>query len=561
MALDGIFLKHLTKELQEKLVDSRVDKIYQPSKNDIVITFRNRYNSYKLLASCSASNARIHLSTEKFENPKTPPMFCMLLRKKLSRAKLLNITQCDVERAVVLSFDAINELGQSKDVKLIVEIMGKHSNIILVEDDKILDAAKKVDNNISSKRLILPGLKYESPPAQDKLSPLLVNSDKIFTAINNDFSAQDLTKKILENIKGISFIVANTMAQSNDLKEKIEKLCYIAKNTSGKACVLLDSNSKPIEISFINLSTNCKNCKLYESFCEAVEFYYSERDKIERTQNRIQSTSKMIRTNIDRVKKKLSLQSRELEKAKEREIYRIKADVLEANLYKIEKGQKFITLENFYDNMNPIEIKLDTAKSPSQNAQKYYKAYRKTKNSEKFLTYEIDKAHKELEYLESILDLLQRSESENDVLQIKQELQNEGYIKNTSSKKNFDSKTTIKQMNLDGGFKVLIGKNNKQNDEISLKIARKYDLWFHAKDVPGSHVVLLTNKNTPTDDVLIKTAALAAFNSSARNSSKVAVDYTLIKYVKKPKGAKPGKVIYTDYKTLFVKPKISSEDL
>ncbi len=564
MSLDGIFLKYTVEELSEKLLNLRTDKIYQPSKNEILISFKGIKESYSLVASCSASNARIHITNNKYENPRQAPMFCMLLRKKLMRSKLIDIKQRNLERAISLNFNAINELGDNVNISLIVEIMGKHSNIILVENKKIIDSIKRVDSNISSKRLVLPKQEYIEPPSQDKLLPTATNNEQIFNKIAQDEKEETLDKKILKHIKGISPIIAKEIAylsqynQNEKLKKQIENLCEHINKKPKFAYVLLDSKGNAIDLSFIKIShlKNSTNIKAFESFSSAIEFYYLEKAKNERLQSKSQNIEKTITSHIEKLNKKIEIQTKELAKSKTREELRIKADVIEANINRIQKGFNEVILQNFYDNMKPIKIKLDPAKTASQNAQKYYKDYRKSKNSEKFLKIQIEKAKLEVEYLESVLDLLKRVDNEKEVEQIKYELLQEGYIRSCEKKSanHKQEKLKLYELTIDENFKLIIGKNNKQNDEISLKIANKNDMWFHVKNMPGSHVVLITNGRIVPEETLVKAAAIAAFNSSAKEASKVEVDYTKIKYVKKPKGAKPGKVIYTDYKTICVSP-------
>lgn len=555
MAVDGIFLRHLGNELNKELANNKVDKIYQPSKNEILINLRSKTNHSKLLMSCSANNARVHTTNEKFENPKVPPMFCMLLRKKLANAKLNNIIQENCERALTFEFDTIDELGSSLKINLIVEIMGKYSNIILTQNNKILDCIKRVDSNLSSKRCILPGLNYFAPPSQNKLELKHENIEKIIKTISS--SNEELEKAILNTIKGISPIVAKEIAnltlQNKNLSENIKNLCEINSTLNGKPYLILDKNNKPVDITFMPITKLKNNFKIVKciSFNKACEVFYSKKAKEEKTQSKIQNTKKLIKTNIARLEKKLALQQKEIDKAKCREEIKIKADLIKANLYKIKKGQGKITLENFYNNMQPITIELDPCLSANQNAQKYYKIYRKLKNSEKYLNEEINKNNLEIEYLESTLDLLERVETFADIDFIRNELFEQGYIKNSKSKTK--EKQKIKEIKLDENFKALVGKNNNQNDKITLKLASKNDIWLHVKNIPGSHVVIITNNKKPNENVLIKAAKLAAQNSKARFSSKVLVDYTLIKHVKKPNGAKPGKVIYTNYKTLSIK--------
>ncbi len=573
MAFDGIFLRHIKKEIEDKAIGARVDKIYQPSKEEIVLSMRNRNDSFKLFLSARANSARINFTNHSIENPKTPPMFCMLLRKKLVGAKLAGLRQPGLERIVYLDFDAVNLLGDNISLTLAVEIMGKYSNVILIDENgKISDSLKRVDAEMTSKRLVLPGVKYELPPAQNKISILNYDVKEISKIICDKFCQPDkISKSLLSTLQGVSPIVCreiehnlildnNSEVNKNKLYNELKKLKDITENVSGSPYIIIDNNGKPIDFSFININQYCNlaNSLKRDSFSQLLEEFYFVRDSIERIKMRSHDLSKLLTNIEERLSRKINLQKNELVNSINREKFKICADLLNANAYFIKKGTAFVDLENFYDNMKILRVKLDPSLDAIKNAQVYYKKYRKATNAEKALKIQIEKAQNELDYIESIINSLSMAKNENELIEIKQELIEQGYIK---SKK--DSKNKNKQMSVakplefftSNGFKVLVGKNNRQNDKLTLKQAKKTDIWFHTKDIPGSHTILFTDGKTPDEKSIFEAAEIAAKYSKAANSSQVPVDYTLVKNVSKPQGAKPGMVIYVKNKTLYVTPK------
>ncbi len=575
MALDGAFLRHIKKELEEKLINSKVDKIYQPSKDEIILSMRSREGASKLLVSSRANSPRINITTHSPENPKVPPMLCMLLRKKLSGARLRAIRQPELERLLMLDFEGTNELGDTIMMTLAVEIMGQYSNTVLIDENgNIIDALKRVDASMSSQRLILPGMKYEMPPKQEKLCVLTIEADEIIKTVETLPKNTPLSKALLSVIQGVSPIICRELEYltgrgadvfSRELNEELRtRLMYFLKKTihtirdcSGKPYIITDQNKKPIDFSFEDIYQygSGKPFNDSDTFCELLDKYYSRRDTIERMKMKSDDLNKSLSNTANRLLKKIYIQGNELKDCENREYYKICGDLIQANLYKIEKGASECEVENFYDEtLAKIKIKLNPALSASANAQKYYKNYQKSKNAEQILKVQIKKAEEELDYISSVFDSLSRAEKERELDEIRTELAEQGYIKSKSKKQKQESALPPLEFKSESGFTILVGRNNKQNDKLTLKQSNKNDLWFHTKDIPGSHTVIVCGGLEPDEKTILFAAQLAAFHSKAKESGKVPVDYTKIRYVSKPQGSKPGMVIYTNQTTLFVTP-------
>lgn len=577
MALDGIFLHHITAELKENLTDSRVSQIYQPNRDELTMVFRTFNGTKRLLISTRANSPRINLCATIPENPPTPTMLCMLLRKRLSGAKLTEITQPTLDRTLFMDFSSVNELGDKVNLRLVVEIMGKHSNVILCDDrGVIIDALKRVDLTMSSQRLVLPNIKYDLPPAQDKLNILEHTPEEIIKQATDNLSEMPLNKALLSTLQGVSPIVCRELesltAKGNQLTNKelgvnekmslfshLAKLKNMAENSSGKAyMVIRTGENKPFDVCFMPVTQYGESAvvKEYDSFSALIDSFYFERDKADRMKAKSQDLHRTLSNITERLARKINLQTAELEKCKDRDTLRIKGDLLQANLYRIERGASSVTVENFYDENKPMEITLNPAISPANNVQKYYKDYRKAKTAETMLTEQIKNAKDELVYLDSVADTLDRAESEKDLSQIRLELSEQGYIKTQKGKQKPPQALPPIEYTTSDGFRVLVGRNNKQNDKLTLKTARKTDLWFHTKDIHGSHTILVLDGKEPTDTAITEAAQIAAYHSKAQQSNNVPVDYTLVKHVNKPTGAKPGMVIYLTNKTAYVMPSL-----
>lgn len=548
MALDGIFLHHIKKEISEFAVGSRIEKIHQPSKEEFIFSLRSREGAKKLLFSCRADSARIHFTEYPPENPSKPPMLCMLLRKHLTGARITAVEQGGLERIIKIKVDTINELGDLVCLSIIVEIMGKYSNIILLNQDGIIiDAMKRIDESKSQVRCVLPGLEYVSPPPQSKLNLFSDDLDEIKQRIvtvgkspSNSFQA---------SVMGVSPIICREYENGvsiETIKEYAENPVFIA--------VI---NSTPMDFAFMPVKQygSLVELKEFASPSELLDYFYYEKVRADRIRQRSGELFKTLQNLHERAVRKAVTRAKELDECRDKDKYRIFGDLLSTNQYNLKKGAPYYDLENYYDNCNIIRVPADVTLSPSQNAQKYYKEYRKKQIAESKLIDFISDAEKEAEYLEAVMDSLSRAENDAEITEIRNELAETGYLRRKYDKKQKNTKM-LKPMEFESeeGFKIFVGRNNMMNDRLTLKTAKNYDLWFHTKDVPGSHVVIQNDGREFTDKVIREAAMLAAFNSKAGKSSNVAVDYTIVKNVKKPSGAKPGMVIYDDYKTEFVTP-------
>lgn len=547
MALDGIFLYHLKNEISDFAVDSRVDKIHQPSRDELVITLRSREGSRRLLISCNADSARIHFTDFPPENPPKPPMFCLLLRKRLTGAWVTSIVQEDLERILRINFSGTDELGDKVSYALIVEIMGRYSNIIFVDkDNKIIDSVKRIDENKSQVREILPGLTYTAPPKQDKLNVFTCDTDVIREKIRG--SNKGLYKAYMDTLKGVSPIVCREL--ENGLS--VDEFKHQAKNPV-PTVVIADT---PKDFSFIDIKQydHLAVIRHYDTFSQLLDFFYYERVRLMRIKARSADLFKKVTTLQERAVRKALNRAQELEDCKDKETYRLFGDLINANQYRLEKGAPFYDLENYYDDNKMIRIPADVTLTPAQNAQRYYKEYRKKQVAEAKLSQFIDDANAEAQYFETVLDALSRAETDSEITEIKSELSQQGYIKKSADKRKNQKALKPMMFKTRDGFSVLVGRNNIMNDRLTLKTARNYDTWFHVQDSAGSHVICETSGREITDEAIHDCAVIAAYFSKARESSNVAVDYTLVKNIKKPNGAKPGYVIYDSYKTEFATP-------
>ena len=572
MALDGITLGLIKKEIVEYLLGSKIDKIHQPSKNELVFIMRTRNGAYRLYLSCDGQSPRIHMSRYNLENPKVPPMLCMLLRKRLVGAVLTEIKQIKNDRILVLVFDGTTEIGDKTTYYLVCEIMGQRSNIILCDNDyRIIDAVKRVDEEKSSVREILPGLKYELPPMQEKSDILVDDISEIVRKILSH-SEKMLSKAILDVVEGFSPIVGREIAYrtifgdkqvvllSDIEKERLENELNIIKNeiVSNESFVMLTQNDGlPYEFSFTNIRQygNTLNKKEYDSISELLDDFYFEKDKINRIKRKASDLFKVLNSAVERTTRKINNRRQELEKSVNREQIRIYAELITANQYRLTEKASVYNLENYYDNNNMIEIPANPALSPLQNAQKYFKEYKKAVNAEKLLHNLIEDGEQELIYLDTVLDNLTRADSEKEIAEIREELEQGGYVKfKRVNKQKKEKPLPPIEFTSSDGFKILVGRNNIQNDILTLKTAMNYDMWLHVQKFAGSHTVIICDKKEISETAIFEAACIAAYHSKAKDSSSVAVDYTLIKNVKKPSGAKPGKVIYNTYNTIYVTP-------
>lgn len=582
MSYDGMVTHSVVAELNEKLVNGKIDKIYQPENDEIIIAVRTYNGNYKLLLSASASNPRVHITEAVKENPLTPPMLCMLMRKHLQGSKIINIEQYGFDRVIRIYAEGRNEMGDICVKTIIAEIMGRHSNIILVdENNKIMDSAKHIDFTVSAVRQILPGLIYEGPPAQDKLRPDDYSLPDLHRMLDNSDADVLLDKFLLSSFIGMSPLLAReivyTFCGNTQLRRgEADTAAFIAHTDAflKKICrdeyspslIISTDDNKPFAFSCVPLSQygNSVISESHNSISKVIDLYYFKRAQREHMNQRAAYLTKLIQNNIERCAKKMDLHQTNLNKSKKRDKYKIFGDLLTANIYQIKQGMTEFEAINYYsENQESIKIPLAADKTPAQNAQRYYKLYNKAKVTEKYAAEQYQSAKDELYYLESVFDALDKAETPADLAEIKDELSDCGYVPKVKAKQKNNKKSEPMKFVSSDGFEILIGKNNKQNDELTIRRAYSTDIWMHTKDIPGSHTIIRTNGGHEVPDrTVIEAAALAAYYSKAQNSSKVPVDYTAVRNVKKPNGAKPGMVIYEHYNTVYVNPspKISDKN-
>lgn len=573
MALDGIFLHFLKQEIEREALGARVEKVSQPSKEELVLSLRSRAGAYKLLLSVRSNSPRLHFTKYAPDNPQTPPMLCMLLRKTLVGAVLTGLRQVGLDRVLFLDFDASNEIGDRVHPSLCIEVMARHSNIILMDErGVVMDAVKRIDATKSSVREVLPGVPYEPPPAQEKVNLLQEDAKDAYERILMEGNAR-LSAALLRSLQGVSPIVCRELAfraaeedlpisslglaQKQMLLQELEALCERLREGHVEPEMVLDLEGKPVDFAFfpIRQYASLMQVRAYPQLSALLDDFYTERDRAERTKQRAQDLFRLLTSTMERIARRLNAQRAELAASEDREELRIRAELINAYQYALEKGAPFYEVENYYDENRLLRIPADPALPPARNAQKYYKEYRKAQTAQKVLTQQIAAGEQELQYIESVFDALSRSQSERELAEIREELASGGYLKSRRTAKQKAPKALPPmEFRTDDGFTVLVGRNNVQNDKLSLKTAAKNDLWLHTKNIPGSHVILVTGGQEPGEETLIQAAQLAAWFSQARESSSVPVDYTSVRMLRKPQGARPGKVIYDTYRTISVRP-------
>ncbi|MGN1315933.1 MAG: NFACT family protein [Acutalibacteraceae bacterium] len=576
MALDGMYLSFLVSKVNELLTGAKVDKIHQPSKNELVFIMRTRGGMHKLYFSADANSPRFAVVESVPENPQTPPMLCMLFRKRLVGATLLSVEQYGLDRTAFFNFDSANEIGDRVKLTLAVEIMAQHSNVILFDNDnRIVDALRRVDAEKSSYRLVLPGAQYKLPPAQEKLDIRNEEPQNICQEILT-LENSKLSSAVLKTLQGVSPLLSREVAfrvcgddkgvGELTTEEKMNLLCEISSLKSivtkgeAKPTMVLDESGKPMEFSFMPITQYGNSYKVIEKedvFC-LLEGFYFERDRLLRTRSKGAELFKLLENAIERTARKLNNQQEDLRRCADRDELKINAELITAAQYRLQKGASVYEVENYYDNNSVIKISVDPALTPSQNAQKLYKEYRKACTAENMLIKLIEEGEQDLEYLKSVRDMLERSTLEREFGEIKDELISQGFIKPKKSVKKQMKKQALPPLEFktSQGLTVLVGRNNVQNDKLTFKTGKKGDIWLHAQKCPGSHALLLSNGGEIPDDAIVEAAEIAAYYSSARTSTLVTVDYTDVKNIKKPNGAKPGFVVYYTYYSVNVKPKM-----
>ena len=558
MAFDGVTMTMTKRELISALEGSRVSQIYQPARDELVFAFRTGDGSRKLLIRLTDS-PRIQLSQCSIENPPVPPMMCMLLRKRLGGARLCGVTQPKNERILCLRFEALSEIGDRESLSLYIEIMGRYSNAVLVDGEgRVIDSVRRVDFSDSQERVLLPKLPYELPPMQDKLCIEECDIDEACRRID-ELGGGD--KAVLSAVQGISPIIAREIAfraGSVGMRQAIAQLKEAVIGGRGEPTLVYRDDGSPMDFAFMDIRQygDSLRTRRFDSFGELLDSFFADRDRIARMKAKSSDLNRLLLNTVDRLSRKINLQKADLKKCADREQLRIQGDLLQANLYRVPKGSSSVTVENFYaEDSAPITIRLNPAISPAMNAQRFYKEYNKAKTRETMLTQQISKAGEELIYLESVQDTLSRCESEAELALIREELRSQGYLKAQKGTKRKDKPLPPIEMKSSDGFRILIGRNNTQNDELTLRFASKSDMWLHTKNIPGSHVIILSEGREISDTAIIEAASAAAAHSKARDSAQVPVDYTRVRNVSKPSGAKPGKVIYVNYKTVYADPK------
>ena len=580
MALDGLVIHSLVDELSSKLLGGKIDKVHQPEEDEIVLYIRNNKENYKLVLSCSSSNPRVYIANDyKKENPKKAPMFCMLFRKYIQSGNIVSISQIGFERIIKISVDSLDELKEKTTKDIYIEIMGRHSNIILTHnaDNKIIDSAKRIPTSVSRARQILPGLTDELPPSQDKLNPIDNISESTFNEILSSYDGP-LFKGIYSKFLGISPIISKEICFRANINEK-SNICELSsnelntlykefnnlfndiKNNNYSPCIVLNEKiDKVIDFSCINLSLyNELKFISKESMSTILEDYYKTKDIKDRIHQRASDLRKSISIKLERLYHKQEKQEQELKEAENADEYKLKGELLTAYIYMIQKGMESIEVQNFYDpDYENITIKLKENLTPSENSQKYFKKYNKLKTAKKEITSQMDISKEEIDYLENILLNIDNCENLAELQDIKDELISLGYAKSPGklkSKKELNKLTTSPHEFISSdGFKILVGKNNKQNDHLTLRIADPDDIWMHTKNIPGSHVIIKCAGKEISENTIYEGAMLAAYFSKGKMSSQVPVDYTKKKHVKKPSGSKPGMVIYETNSTVYVTP-------
>ena len=574
MAFDGFVTHGIVKELNELLTDGKIDKIHQPERDEITVSVRTREGLFRLVISAATANPRLHLTELSRQNPITAPLFCMILRKHLTGGRIKRISQIDFDRIIRLDIECYTEMGDLTKKSLVIEIMGKHSNIILIQsDNKIIDSIKHVDFTTSAVRQVLPGLIYELPPSQNKTNPNSINTDSLCKKLSSCPSDMLLDKFLLSEFTGMSPLLAREvvfrMHKSTRIFACDTDPCVFAKHTadfiaectnSDCGFVVVDKETdKPLAFSCTRLcqyDTVTKEVE-YPSLSQAVEAFFATRDMHDRLTQRAASTVKLVSNNIDRCEKKIALHTENIRSVQDREKYKIYGDLLTANLYRLESGIDSITLENYYsEDLKEVKIPLKPELSPVKNAQRYYRLYTKAKATEEHSTAQLADAEAELSYLETVLDSITRATSYADITEIREELREQGYLATAKNKK---KKAQKKSMPLEfvssEGYTILVGRNNKQNDELTIRTAYSTDMWLHTKQIPGSHVIIRTNGTGEVpDNTLVEAATIAAYYSKAQKATGVAVDYTLVRNIRKPNGSKPGFVIYETNYTVYVTP-------
>ena len=572
MALDAVCLRAVIEELRPQLLDLRVDKVQQPSRDQVILLLRG---SRRLLLNAGAGSPRIHFTELLRDNPAEPPMFCMLLRKYLVGGRVESLTQPGMERSAELTLRVTDEFGRESRRTLVLEAIGRRSNLILLDEERrIIDCLRRVDSEMSPERQVLPGLFYELPPTHEK-RPFTEGDEADFraalAAANPERPADAF---LLDTYFGLSPLVARELVfqAAGDSGKRVYELTEAQETALWQAILALRQrvedgdfqpiclyrDGKPAEFSYLPIRQygDLMENREMESFSALMDVFYESREREERTRQRGQDLIRSVTSARDRCRRKLAQQRQEFAKCQDRDQLRISGELITANLYRMERGQTKLTAENYYDpDCREITIPLDPLLTPQQNAAKYYKRYTKARTAEKYLTEQMALAERDEAYLESVLEELRQAETEQDFLDIRAELRENGFLKRSGKeKKELKRATKPREFRTSGGWRVLVGRNNRQNDQLTTKTADYRDLWLHTQKIHGSHVILCCQGQAAPEEDLLQAARLAAYFSQAKDSANVPVDCAAVRYVKKPAGARPGMVTYTNARTLYVTP-------
>lgn len=570
MPLDAICLQAVVEELRPQLLGLRIDKVQQPARDQVILLLRG---NKRLLLNAGANAPRLQLTELLRDNPAEPPMFCMLLRKHLVGARIADITQPILERLVRMELDITDDFGQPGKRTLVLEAMGRRSNLILLDGDgRIIDCMRRVDADLSAARQVLPGLFYEPPASAGRLPMTEETAEGFGAKLLQASTEQQLDSFLLEQYFGISPMMARELAfrTVGSTDGRIFELDTAGSDrfwqnfnevsTAVKECrfvpILLNKNGKPFEFSCLPILQYgfAVQEERLDSFSQLLDQFYEAREKQERVRQKGADLIRTATTARDRVKRKLAMQEKDYAATQNRDELRICGDLITANLYRMEKGSVSLVCENYYEENCPEKrIQLDPLLTPQQNAAKYYKRYTKAKTAEKYLREQMTQARQDLEYLESVLQEIAQAETEQDFTDIRSELRDSGFLRK-QGKKEINRAAKPREFRTSTGYRVLVGRNNRQNDKLTMKDADWRDLWFHTQKIHGSHVILCSGGNEVDDDTIVEAAKLAAYYSQARESGNVPVDYTQVKNVKKPSGARPGMVIYSTCRTVNVTP-------
>ena len=574
MPMDAVCMTAVTEELRRALPGGRIDKIHQPARDEVVLAVRGTEGNVRVLLSANPAHPRAQLTASGRENPDKPPMFCMLLRKHLTGGRILSVDQPPMERVVDIKIEATDELGDRVPRRLVLEAMGRRANLILLDGEgRIIDCLRRVDAEMSPQRQVLPGMFYRLPPAMDKRSLPETSEEELTVLLEAAPPEREAARWLLDTFGGISPLLCREIVfqtcgqvdarldQIGDRARFIDRILWVADIVKEKNFTpyLLLREGRPMDLSCLPVLQYGFSAELreLESFGKLLDEFYETRETQERVRQRGQDLIRLVTNARDRAARKIAAQEKELAGARDREHLRRWGDLITANLWRMERGMARFTTEDFYaPDGGEVDIKLDPLLTPQQNAARYYKEYNKAKTAEQMLTGQLEKGRRDLDYLNSVLENIALAEGERDLQEIRQELTDTGYLRRPSKARGREKRVASRPLEFrsTAGLRISVGKNNTQNDQLTCKQAFKSDIWLHTQKIHGAHVILWTEGREPDLQSLHEAAVLAAWYSQARDGDRVPVDYTPVKFVKKPAGARPGMVVYTTYQTAVVTP-------